>query len=59
MSESVGSDIERLWILNDRISIDSKSIESDVIEIQGRSMSDPTLSDINFKKCNGLGPNFP
>ena len=31
------------------ISIDSKSIEYDVIEIQSRSMSDPTLSDNDFK----------
>ena len=31
------------------ISIDSKSIEYDVIEIQSRSMSDPTFSDIDFK----------
>ena len=32
-----------------RISIDSKSIESNVIEIQSRSMSDPTLSDSDFE----------
>ena len=31
------------------ISNDSKSIEYDVIEILSRSMSDPTLSDIDFK----------
>ena len=31
------------------ISIDSKSIEYDVIEIQSRSISDPTFSDIDFK----------
>jgi len=29
--------------------IDSKSIEDGVIWIQSRSMSDPTLSDIDFK----------
>ena len=29
--------------------IDSKSIEDYVIQIQSRSMSDPTLSDIDFK----------
>ena len=29
--------------------IDSKSIEDDIIEIQSRSMSDPTFSDIDFK----------
>ena len=51
MSERVESDIERLWILNvnsyemNHISIDSKSIEYDVIEIQSRSLSDPTFSD--------------
>ena len=31
------------------ISTVSKSIEYDVIEIQSRSMSDPTFSDIDFK----------
>ena len=31
------------------ISIDSKSIEQDIIEIQSRSMSDPTFSDIDLK----------
>ena len=29
--------------------IDLKSIEDDAIQIQSRSMSDPTLSDIDFK----------
>ena len=29
--------------------VDSKSIEDYVIQIQSRSMSDPTLSDIDFK----------
>ena len=29
--------------------IDSKSIADDVIQIQSRSMSDPPLSDIDFK----------
>ena len=37
-----------------RISNDSKSILHDVIEIQSRSMSDPTFSGIDFKKTNGL-----
>ena len=32
-----------------QISIASKSIEHDVIEIQSRSMSDPSFSDIDFK----------
>ena len=36
------------------IGTDSKSIE-DVIQIQRRSMSDPTLSAIDFKKWNDLG----
>ena len=35
-------------MIND-ISISSKSIEYAVIEIQSRSMSDPTLSDIDLK----------
>ena len=49
MSERDGSGIERLrnWMMN--FSIDSISIEDDVIQIQSRSMSDPTLSDIDFK----------
>ena len=29
--------------------IDSKSIEDDVIQIQSRSMFDPTFSDIDYK----------
>ena len=49
MSEWDGSDIERLrnWMMN--FSIDSIPIEDEVIQIQFRSMSDPTLSDIDFK----------
>ena len=31
------------------MSIDSKWIEYDVIEIKSRSMSDPSLSDIDFE----------
>ena len=39
------------------ISIDSKSVEFDVIEIQSRSMSDPTISDIDLEnKWLGSGP---
>ena len=34
-------------------SIDLKSIEDDVIQIQIRSMSDPTLSDIDFNYTGG------
>ena len=34
--------------------IDSQSIEDDVIRIQSRSMSDPTLSDIDFKNKMAL-----
>ena len=30
--------------------INSKSIEDNVIQIQNRSVSDPTLSDIDYKK---------
>ena len=44
--------------MTSHISIDSKLIEYDVIEIQSRSMSDPPLSDIDWKiKC--LGPDLP
>ena len=41
------------------ISIVSESIEFDVIEIQSRSMSDPTFSDIDVKKWNALGLDYP
>ena len=58
MSERDGSDIERFWILNDKSTIVSKSIEYDVIEIQSRSLSDPSLSDIDFKNKNGSGLNY-
>ena len=34
--------------------IDSKSIEIKIIQIQNRSMSDPSLSDIYFKQEMGL-----
>ena len=40
MSETVGSDIERRW---------NWIYKDDPIQIQSRSMSDPTLSDIDFK----------
>ena len=47
MSERVGSDIERLWILIDNSYLYRlKPIEYVVIEIQSCSMSGPTLSDI-------------
>ena len=49
MSERDGSDIERLCNRMMNFWIDSKSIEYDVIQIQSRSMSDPTSSDIDFK----------
>ena len=40
--------------------IDSKPIEDDAIQIQSRSMSDPTLSDIDFKnKMAELPLNLP
>ena len=32
-----------------KFEMDSKSIENNVIQIQSRSMSDPLLSDIDFK----------
>ena len=34
--------------------IDSKSIDDDLIEIQSRSMSDPSLSDNDFKSQMAL-----
>ena len=34
--------------------INLKTIEDDVIQIQSRSMSDPTLSDIHFKNKMAL-----
>ena len=34
--------------------IDSKSIKDDVIQIQSRSIPDPTLSDIDFKNKMAL-----
>ena len=37
--------------------IDSTSIEDDDIHIQSPSMSDPTLSDIDYK--NEMGLNYP
>ena len=49
MSERDGSDKERLCNRMMNFWIDSKSIEDDVIQIQSRSMSDPTSSDIDFK----------
>ena len=45
MSKRVGSDIERL--LN--FEMDSKLIEDEIIQFKIRSMSDPTLSDIDLK----------
>ena len=49
MSQRVGSDIEQLlnWMMN--FWIDSKSIKIDFIQFKSRSISDPTLSDIDFK----------
>ena len=47
MSERVGSDIERPAVIEflDQL----KSIKDDIVQIQSRSMSDPPLSDIDFK----------
>ena len=40
--------------------MDSKSTEYDVIQIQSGSMSDPPLSDIDFKKmARGRTPEYP
>ena len=38
--------------------IDSKSVEADDVQIQSRSMSDPSLSDIDFKN-KWLGSELP
>ena len=46
MSEWGGYDRERHWIWMMNF---FKSIEDDVIQIQSRSMSDPSLSDIDFE----------
>ena len=43
MSEIGGSENERLW------NSISRSTKDQVIEIQSRSMSDPPISDIDFK----------
>ena len=51
MSQKIGSDIERLWIMKGNSYLYRlKSIEDEVLQIQSRSMSDPTFSDIDFKK---------
>ena len=39
--------------------IDFESIYDFIIQFQSRCLSDPTLSDIDFKKWNGLGLNYP
>jgi len=46
MSERDGSDKQQIWMMN--FSINVKSIEDDIIQIHIRSMSYPTLSDIDF-----------
>ena len=49
MSERGGSDIEGSHRTT------QESIEDDVIQIQSRSISDPTLSEIDFKnKISGV-----
>jgi len=48
--------MERLLILNAiHIFIDSESNEYDDIEMKSRSMLDPPLSDIDFKKMVWVG----
>ena len=54
MSEIDGPDIERHWNWLMNFLIDYKSIKDDIIHIQSRSMSDPTFSDIDFKKKMAL-----
>ena len=54
MSERDGYDIQRLcnWMMN--FKIESKTIEDDILLILSRSMSDPSLSDIDFKNKMAL-----
>ena len=60
MSERVGSDMQRLWNWMMNIQNDWKSIEYDVIQIQSRSMLDPTLSDIDLNnKMASVLMNYP
>ena len=47
MSEKVASDIERLWNLILRST--QNRFKNDIIKIQSRSLSDPTISDIDFE----------
>jgi len=49
MTGKVGSDIGPNLKLKDKFQDRSKSIEDDGIQIQNRSLSDPPLSDIDFK----------
>ena len=49
MSEKDGTDIDGLWNGMMNFEIDSRSIKDDLIQIQSRSLSDPPLSDIDFK----------
>ena len=49
MSERVRFEIERLLILITLSSIDFETIKKFIIQFQSRSMSDPTISDIDFK----------
>ena len=48
LSERVGFDIQRHWNWMMNIKIVSKLIEDGIIQIHSRSMSDPTISDIDF-----------
>ena len=56
LSERVGSEstskVFDFWMITHIYTV-SKSIEYYIIEIQSRTMSDPTFSDIGFKKWNG------
>ena len=49
MSEGFGSDIERFWNTMTLSSIYSWSIQKFIVPFQSRWMSDPTLSEIDFK----------
>ena len=54
MSDRDGSDIKRLEFEVIEFKIASKSVEIDVIHDQGRSLSDPRFSDIDFDDKTAL-----
>ena len=59
MSETDESDLQRHWNWMMNFWIDPKSIEDGIIEIQSHSMSDPTLSEMEFKNEMDSGLDYP